>query len=59
MVNSRSFFIKIRPDKEAGVAYLYPEPRIAGVKLPESIPLSKRRLRRMEKTNQSGFLQPA
>lgn len=41
MVNSRSFFIKIRPDKEAGVAYLYPEPRIAGVKLPESIPLSK------------------
>ena len=37
----RSFFIKIRPDKEAGVAYLYPEPRIAGVKLPESIPLSK------------------
>ena len=41
MVNSRSFFIRIRPDKEAGVAYLYPEPRIAGVKLPESIPLSK------------------
>lgn len=41
MVNSRSFFIIIRPDKEAGVAYLYPEPRIAGVKLPESIPLSK------------------
>ena len=42
MVNSRSFFIKIRPDKEAGVAYLYPEPRIAGVKLPESIPLAKK-----------------
>ncbi|MFR5391748.1 D-alanyl-D-alanine carboxypeptidase/D-alanyl-D-alanine-endopeptidase [Parasutterella sp.] len=57
MVNSRSFFIKIRPDKEAGVAYLYPEPRIAGVKLPESIPLSKEG-RRMEKTNQSDFSNP-
>ena len=33
MVNSRSFFIRIRPDKEAGVAYLYPEPRIAVIKI--------------------------
>lgn len=41
MVNSRSFFIKIRPDKEAGVAYLYPEPRVSGIRLPDSIPLSK------------------
>ena len=28
MVNSRSFFIKIRPDKEAGVATFIPNPEL-------------------------------
>lgn len=40
MINARSFFIKIRPDKKAGVAHLYPEPRISGMTIPDSIPLS-------------------
>lgn len=41
LINSRSLIIKFRPDPKKGVAYLYPEPNLEGIKLPESIPLSK------------------
>lgn len=41
LLNSRSLIIKFKPDKEKGVAYLYPEPALHNIKLPESIPLSK------------------
>ena len=40
LLNYRSFAIRIVPDEAAGVARLYPTPRIANIKLPESIPLS-------------------
>ncbi len=41
LINSRSLIIKFRPDPKKGVAYLYPEPILEGIKLPENIPLSK------------------
>lgn len=40
LLNYRSFAVQIVPDEEAGVARLYPSPRIRGVRLPESVPLS-------------------
>lgn len=59
MVNSRSFFIKIRPDKEKGVANLFPEPRIEGVKIPETIPLSKEGCGAWRKQIDPDFSNPA
>ena len=41
MINSRSLLIKFRPYPKKGVAFLYPEPNLENIKLPESIPLSK------------------
>ncbi len=41
LLNYRSFALRIIPDEAAGIARLYPTPRISDVKLPESIPLSK------------------
>ncbi len=41
MINSRALFIKIRPDPEKGVAFLYPEPALENITIPKSIPLSR------------------
>lgn len=59
MVNSRAFFIKIRPDKEAGVARLYPEPRIQGMTIPQSIPLSNQACGAWRKQIEPDFSNPS
>ncbi len=58
LINYRSQIIQIRPDKEKGVAYLYPSPRINGVHIPESIPLSQEPCGKWRKQIQPDFSNP-